>query len=105
MSTVNDAIAHTLTRGLFMLKRFTEDLKADEYLHRPSPNANCAAWLIGHLVLSDRTVLQKLGVKDLPELPAGFDKKLQPRRGLPAGGGVRRRRGADAACSTSTAPC
>ena len=27
---------------MLMLKRFTEDLEPDEYLHRPTGKANCA---------------------------------------------------------------
>jgi hypothetical protein len=33
MSTPNDLIAHALRDSMFMLKRFTEDLRPDEYLH------------------------------------------------------------------------
>jgi hypothetical protein len=76
MPSANDMIAHSLTITKFMLKRFTEDLKADEYLHRPTEKANCTAWLVGHLALSDRTLLERLGARDLPELPEGFTKRF-----------------------------
>src|SRR4051812_34347503 len=73
--TAADIIVHSLTASQAMLMRYTEDLKPEEYLHRTAPGANCAAWLLGHLVLSDRSVLGKrLNVGDLPTLPDGFEK-------------------------------
>ena len=86
MSTPNDLIAHALRDSMFMLKRYTDDLKPDEYLHRPTEKSNCAAWLIGHLTLSDRRGLEALGVRDLPELPAGFDKRFSQEEGCPQAG-------------------
>jgi hypothetical protein len=86
MSTANDVIAHGLTRSMMMLKRFTADLKPDEYLHRPTDKANCAAWLIGHLTLSDRHVLKLLSPSNLPELPAGFEGRFSQEEGCPQAG-------------------
>ena len=83
MTSAKEALAHSLANSKMMLKRFTDDLKPDEYLHRPSPKANCVAWLIGHLALADRSTAQALGAKDLPELPAGFDKKFSRDQGCP----------------------
>ena len=74
--TTNDIIVHSLTVSHIVLQRYTSDLTPAEYLHRPTPKANCAAWLIGHLALSDRSVLERLGVKDLPELPDGFASRF-----------------------------
>jgi hypothetical protein len=67
-----------------MLMRFTEDLQPQEYLHRPTPKANCAAWLIGHLALTDRNMLKKVcNVSDLPPLPEGFEKRFSRDEGCP----------------------
>ena len=56
---------------------FCQDLSAEDYLHRPTPAANCAAWLLGHLTLSDRKVMTMvLGVKDLPPLLDGYDARF-----------------------------
>src|SRR4051812_8544603 len=74
MNTPNDVIVNSLSTSKFMLRRFTQDLKQNEFLHRPTPKANCAAWLVGHLTLTDRRALQLLGADNIPELPAGFDK-------------------------------
>jgi hypothetical protein len=83
MNSVNDAIVHVLTRSQALLQRFTADLQPQEYLHRTTPQANCAAWTIGHLVLTDRRTLGRLGVVDLPPLPDGFEKRFGRESGAP----------------------
>jgi len=49
MPTASDVLAHALSSTQLMLHRFSADLQPAEYLHRPTPRANCAAWTIGHL--------------------------------------------------------
>ena len=75
MKTVNDALAFGLERSGKMLTRFCEDLTPAEYLHRPCPKANCAAWIVGHLVLSDRRALAAMGGEG-PVLPEGFEHRF-----------------------------
>src|SRR4051812_35788777 len=82
MQSANDAIAHSLVMSQATLKRFTADLKSDEYLHRPMEKANCAAWLIGHLAVSDRHALKALG-GELPAIPEGFEKRFSRDEGCP----------------------
>jgi DinB superfamily len=65
-----------------MLQRFVADLSPADYLHRISPEANCAAWIIGHLVLSERNVMKRLGL-NLPQLPEGFEKQFSRDAGCP----------------------
>src|SRR5438045_9763103 len=73
----NAILTHSLTASKRMLMRYTEDLKPAEYLHRPTPQANCVAWLLGHLALSDRRLLRNVcNVSDLPPLPDGFEKRF-----------------------------
>src|SRR5213596_2411696 len=83
MQTINDAIVRALTQSQLMLNRMTADLTPQEYLHRPCAKANCAAWTIGHLVLSERNALKRLGVSDLPPLPEGFEKRFSRDEGSP----------------------
>ena len=82
MATANDAIAFALTTSQTLLKRFIADLRQQDYLHRPAPKANCAAWIVGHLALSDRGSLKRIGAP-LPELPAGFEHKFSREEGCP----------------------
>ena len=85
MPTASDVIVHALTCTHLMVNRFTADLQPAEYLHRPTPKANCAAWTMGHLALSDRNCLKKLG-GELPPLPDGFEKRFSRDEGCPQAG-------------------
>jgi len=76
MQHPQDAIAASLTMSLTLMKQYCADLSPAEYLHRPAPKANCTAWLLGHLILSERRALALLNVTDLPQLADGFDKRF-----------------------------
>jgi hypothetical protein len=76
MPTANDVLVHSLTTSQMMVNRFTADLTGADYLHRPCAGGNCAAWIIGHLVVSERSMLGRVGVTELPPLPDGFDKRF-----------------------------
>src|SRR5689334_23595820 len=82
MFTVNDSLAFGLSSSGSMLTRYVADLSAPEFHHRPSPNANCAAWTVGHLAMTDRNGLKRLGAP-LPELPEGFEKRFSRDEGCP----------------------
>ncbi|MEA2709335.1 MAG: hypothetical protein QOF78_1936 [Phycisphaerales bacterium] len=82
MPTANDVIVHSLNASLMVLGRFCDDLKADELLHRITPKANCAAWTIGHLIVSERSALKAFGVTP-PPLPDGFEKRFSRDEGCP----------------------
>ena len=86
MPTATDIIVKGLTSSQMMVHRYADDLKGDEFLHRPTAKANCAAWTIGHLVLSDRSCLTRFGVTDLPPLPDGFEKRFSRDEGCPQAG-------------------
>ena len=82
MRTPNDVLVHNLIATQLMVQRFTADLQPSEYLHRPTEKANCAAWTVGHLALSDRNLLKMLG-GDLPAVPEGFEKRFSREEGCP----------------------
>lgn len=82
MAAVNDAIVYALEFAQGMLHRFTKDLNPTEYLHRPTPKANCAAWIVGHLAVSERSALKALG-QPLPEVPEGFEHRFSREEGCP----------------------
>lgn len=83
--TVHNIIIHALDMSTMMLQRATDDLTSEEMLHRPVPAANCTAWLIGHLILTERSALKRLAVPAdaLPGLPDGFDKRFSRDEGCP----------------------
>jgi hypothetical protein len=76
MPSVNDTIAHALSSSQMLLQRYTEDFTPEEYLKRVTPDSNCAAWIIGHLTLTDRRALGALGATDLPALPQGYEQRF-----------------------------
>jgi hypothetical protein len=76
MQTAGQTIAYALRASRQQLDMFTADLKGSDWLHRPSPKANCAAWIVGHLILADRRPMGLLGASDLPTLPEGFEKRF-----------------------------
>jgi hypothetical protein len=86
MPTPNDVIAHALTASQMLLQRYTADLAPPEYLHRPAERANCAAWTIGHLTLTERRALMQFGVEPLPPLPDGFEHRFSREEGCPQAG-------------------
>ena len=84
MNTPANKIVHSLTVSKALLVRYCEDLSAEEYLHRPAPSANCVAWLLGHLTLSDRRTFSTVfGEESLPALPEGFEKRFSRSEGCP----------------------
>ena len=78
MPSAADLIAATLSTTQKMLVRFTEDLTPQQYLHRACAGSNPIAWIIGHLVMSDRAALARAGVRpeQMPVLPEGFDRRF-----------------------------
>lgn len=71
-----EAIAYSLRSSKLMFHRYLDDLKPEEFQHRPCLGANNASWIVGHLTCIDRAQLEKLGVSNLPELPAGFTDRF-----------------------------
>jgi uncharacterized damage-inducible protein DinB len=76
MPSTNDVLAHSLNTARALLNRYCEDLTPEEYLHRPCAGGNCVAWLLGHLVMTERQALGRVDVTDLPPLPEGFEKRF-----------------------------
>lgn len=92
--TRTDAIVQVLTSNKALAARYLADLKPGDYHHQPLPGVNSAAWILGHLVMTERRVTGLLG-GELPALPEGFEGQFavtgQPagdQRELPDGAGL-----------------
>src|SRR5262249_14010840 len=75
-SGVNNMTAKDVIRGLFatndfVLNEYLKDIVDADLLIRPVPNANHAAWQLGHLIKSEAQLLKLIPGVPLPELPAG----------------------------------
>ena len=73
MATANNLLVFGINASKRLLNSLTADLKGGEWEHRAVPGSNCTAWLVGHLIMTDRWALGMAGVTELPELPAGFE--------------------------------
>lgn len=76
MNQPSEALALGIEHATSLFMDMTNDLKGDDWLHRPCNQANCAAWTTGHLVLTARSMMKRCGVTDLPALPEGFEKRF-----------------------------
>lgn len=82
---IHQLIANPLRVSQGMMNKHLEGLSPEQYLHRAVPGSNCTAWLLGHLILTDRSALTGLKPDaSLPELPAGFEARFSREPGAPA---------------------
>ena len=66
-----------------MIENMCKELTPTEMLHRPCADANCAAWILGHLTAVDHRFLMALGEKDVPALPEGFGQRFSTKEDAP----------------------
>lgn len=67
-----DALRASLEMSHRILTTVLSDLSDAELLERPVPTANHIAWQLGHLIASERRMLETIPGANCPELPAGF---------------------------------
>jgi hypothetical protein len=70
-----DAIRSSLSMSDFLVNRYIEDLKPEEMLVRPAEDANHIAWQLGHLIQSERYLVEAASPGSMPPLPAGFAER------------------------------
>jgi hypothetical protein len=71
----HDAIRSALSGADFLSHRYLDDLTDAEIMIRPVPDANHLAWQLGHLIASERHLVEAGVPGSMPELPAGFAEK------------------------------
>ncbi|MBN9521735.1 DinB family protein [bacterium] len=70
--TTPDALAAAYRMSGQLVRRMTNDLSPADFRHQPSPGANTAAWVIGHLAVTLWRTADRLGAPDHAPLPAGL---------------------------------
>ena len=73
----NDLLANAYTTAQKLLHVMIDDLTPEEFTRQPVPGANCAAWVVGHLALTIRHNLRRMGAADVPDLPPGLEDKFK----------------------------
>ncbi len=71
---VKDLLRYNVTFTHNVTKKYLDDVTDDEMLVRAVPGSNHLAWQLGHLVASERSLLEAIGA-DVPDLPEGFAEK------------------------------
>lgn len=78
--TPNDVLAAGYRMSAALLHRMVDDLTPGEFCRQPVPGANSAAWVIGHLALTLRNGLRRMGASDVPDFPADLEEKFKTTR-------------------------
>lgn len=69
--TAKDVLKFNLRSVHDITKGWLSDFSDADLLVRPVPNANHAAWQLGHLMTGEQTFISALG-HTMPDLPSGF---------------------------------
>jgi hypothetical protein len=70
--TFKDAIRASLRISDSLVQGYLADITPDEMFHRPVPGANHIAWQLGHLITSERNLIEAAAPGSMPALPEGF---------------------------------
>ena len=68
-----DAIRNTLVTGETVLDNYIKDLDDADLLVRPVEGMNHIAWQLGHLLLTERRLVEMIKPGASPPLPEGFE--------------------------------
>ncbi len=66
-----DLLRYNVTFTHQITRKYLDDVTDQELLVRAVPGSNHLAWQLGHLVASERSLLEAIGA-DVPDLPEGF---------------------------------
>jgi DinB superfamily len=73
-----DAILGTFAFGSRIVERYLADLSDADLLLRPVAGQNHIAWQLGHLIASERKMMEGIKPGTSPDLPAGFESAHGP---------------------------
>lgn len=70
-----EAIQLTIDMGDVVAMMYLGDLTDADLMTRPHPGCNHINWQVGHLILSEHQLINKVAPDAMPALPAGFAEK------------------------------
>jgi hypothetical protein len=69
-------LAADMSSGISM--GYLNDLSDADLLHRPAPACNHINWQLGHLIVAENQIVEKVAPGKMPALPADFAEKYTP---------------------------
>jgi hypothetical protein len=69
-----DVMFHAFGMGDHILNAYLADLSDADLVLRPVPGQNYIAWQLGHLISSERMMVEGVKPGSCPALPAGFEE-------------------------------
>ena len=70
-----DAIKLSIDMGDMITKAYLQDLTDEQMMQRPHPDCNHLKWQIGHLIASERGMIEGVVPGSMPPLPDGFKER------------------------------
>lgn len=70
-----EAIKLAINMGDMVSMAYLQDLTDEQMMQRPHPECNHLKWQIGHLIASERMIIEGVAPGSLPELPEGFAQR------------------------------
>ena len=70
-----DALKSSINMGQMISMGYLGDLTDAEMMKRPCAGCNHINWQVGHLIASERDMIEKIAPGSIPALPAGFAEK------------------------------
>lgn len=70
-----DAIKLSINMGDMISMAYLQDLTDEQMMQRPHPECNHLKWQIGHLIASERMMIEGVAPGSLPALPDGFAER------------------------------
>ncbi len=71
----HECIKNAMDMADYVCSTYLNDLTDQEMMQRPHPSCNHINWQIGHLILSENDMIEKIKPGSMPPLPAGFAEK------------------------------
>ena len=68
-----DAILQSISISEMVMGKYLEDLADEAFFVRPVAGMNTIAWQVGHLISSEKSMVEAIKPGSCPELPAGFE--------------------------------
>jgi uncharacterized damage-inducible protein DinB len=70
-----EALKLGIDMGDMVAMAYLQDLTDEQLMQRPHPGCNHLKWQIGHLIVSERSIIEGVAPGSMPALPDGFAER------------------------------